>query len=70
MPNEFIALTQHDKDKDGYFETTTYYNFKNFPVRSEIDTNFDGRADRFIWDTKAELDTDYDEFQILLLKHQ
>lgn len=60
LPNEFIALTQHDKDKDGYFETTTYYNFKKLPVRSEIDTNFDGRADRFIWDTKAELDTDYD----------
>ncbi len=60
LPNEFIALTQHDKDKDGYFETTTYYNFKKLPVRTEIDTNFDGRADRILWETKAELDTDFD----------
>ena len=60
LPNEFIALSQHDKDKDGYFEVTSYYNFKKNIVRSEIDTNFDGRADRIIWETKAEIDTDFD----------
>ena len=60
LPNEFIALSQHDKDKDGYFEATTYYNFKKLPVRTEVDTNFDGRADRIIWENRAELDTDFD----------
>lgn len=60
LPNEFIALSQHDKDKDGYFEATTYYNFRKIPVRTEVDTNFDGRADRIIWETRAELDTDFD----------
>lgn len=60
LPNEFIALSQHDKDKDGYFETTVYYNFKKIPVRTEVDTNFDGRADRILWSMRAELDTNFD----------
>ncbi len=60
LPNEFIAISQHDRDKDGYFEVTSYYNFKKLAVRTEIDTNFDGRADKIIWETRAELDTDFD----------
>ncbi len=60
LPNEYISLVQRDKNKDGYFETTVYYNFAKIPVRTEIDTNFDGRADQILWETRAELDTDFD----------
>jgi antitoxin component YwqK of YwqJK toxin-antitoxin module len=60
LPNELIALTQVDKDKDGYFETTNYFNFKKQIVRTEIDTDFDGRADVYLWDNRAEIDTDKD----------
>lgn len=62
LPNDLIALTQNDDDKDGYFETTIYYNFKKLPIRTEVDTNSDGRADRIIWNTRAEIDTDFDGF--------
>lgn len=62
LPNDLIALTQNDEDKDGYFETTIYYNFKKLPIRTEVDTNSDGRADKIIWNTRAEIDTDFDGF--------
>lgn len=60
LPNEFIALVQKDRDKDGYFETTEYYNFKKSAVRTEIDTDFNGRADIFYWSARAEIDDDSD----------
>ncbi|MEM7180777.1 MAG: hypothetical protein AAF518_07685 [Spirochaetota bacterium] len=61
LPNDFIALTQEDHDKDGYFETTVYYNFKKQAVRSEIDTNFDGKADVILWQNRVEVDSDFDQ---------
>jgi hypothetical protein len=73
LPNEFIALVQKDKNKDGYFETTEYYNFKKAPARLEMDTaspdptnkellRFDGRSDVFYWQGsgRVEIDDDYD----------
>lgn len=60
LPNNFIAMSQEDKDKDGYFETTVYYNFLKNKVRKEVDTNFDGKADRTFWSTRAEVDTNFD----------
>jgi hypothetical protein len=60
LPNNYVALEQVDKDKDGYFETTVYYNFKKEPVRTEKDTNFDGKPDIVIWKGRAELDSDFD----------
>ncbi len=60
LPNEFIALVQKDRDKDGYFETTEYFNFKKTSVRTEIDTDFNGRADIFYWSVRAEIDDDSD----------
>lgn len=60
LPNELVALSQHDQDKDGYFESTKYYNYRKVEVRTETDTNFDGRADTIYWEARAELDTNFD----------
>jgi len=59
LPNELYALAQTDSDKDGYFETTSYYNYKKSIVRMEKDTNKDGKPDQILWDTRAEIDTDF-----------
>lgn len=61
LPNDFIALSQEDRDNDGYFETTVYYNFKKKPVRYEKDTNFDGKADFVYWQTRVEIDSNQDQ---------
>ncbi len=62
LPNGYIALTQVDNDKDGYFETTNYYNREKRIVRSEVDTNKDGYPDKFYWQNRVEVDTDFDKY--------
>ena len=61
LPNDYPALAHKDSDNDGYFETTSYYNFQKNTVRTEIDTNFDGTADMILWNKRAELDLDFDK---------
>ncbi|MBE7411751.1 MAG: hypothetical protein L6Q54_04990 [Leptospiraceae bacterium] len=60
LPNDFYALAQSDTDRDGYFETTSYYSFKKNIVRKEKDTNKDGKPDVILWETRGEIDTDFD----------
>lgn len=60
LPNQFIALAQVDSNEDGYFETTQYFNFKKNVVRTEIDSNFDGKSDIYFWKNRGEADTDFD----------
>ncbi|MCB1192881.1 MAG: hypothetical protein KDK90_20725 [Leptospiraceae bacterium] len=60
LPNKIISLSQVDTNKDGYFETTNYFNFENQIVRVEKDTNFDGKADQYFWSMRVEVDTNYD----------
>ncbi len=62
LPNGFIALSQVDRDGDGFFETTNYYNRKKQIVRTEVDTNKDGIPDRIYWLYRVEVDTDHDGY--------
>lgn len=60
LPNNIISLSQVDTNKDGYFETTNYFNFEKQIVRVEKDTNFDGKADQYFWAMRVEVDMDFD----------
>lgn len=60
LPNKIISLSQVDSDGDGYFETTNYFNFQKQIVRTEKDTNFDGKPDQFYWLMRVEVDSDFD----------
>lgn len=61
LPNEYISLVMKDKDEDGYFEVTEYFNYQKVAVRTEIDTNKDGFADIYIWGDRAEIDSNFDK---------
>lgn len=61
LPNEIISMELVDSDEDGYFETTNYYNFKKIIARREIDSNQDGYANIYIWNNRAEIDSDGDK---------
>ncbi|MDX1959344.1 MAG: hypothetical protein SFU98_12265 [Leptospiraceae bacterium] len=60
LPNEFIAIVQRDNDFDEYLETTNYYNSAKQIVRSEVDSDKDGKPDKIFWTTRAEVDTNRD----------
>jgi hypothetical protein len=62
LPNGYIALTQTDNNKDGYFETTNYFNRQKRIVRTEVDTDQNGMPDRIYWEGRVEVDTDGDGY--------
>lgn len=61
LPNEYISMEIVDSDEDGFFETTIYYSYQKVPVRREIDSNKDGYADIYIWEGRAEIDSNFDK---------
>jgi hypothetical protein len=44
-----VALEQHDFDFDGRIDEQAYYNKANAIERKELDTNFDGLIDSWLW---------------------
>lgn len=60
LVNDVLTLVQKDTNADGFFETLLYYNLQKKVARTDIDSNRDGKFDIFIFNDRAEVDTNAD----------
>ncbi|MDZ4726648.1 MAG: hypothetical protein SH817_10855 [Leptospira sp.] len=67
LPNDFIAISQKDSDHDGFFESTQYYNYKKIVVKREVDSKKQGFPTIFIYQDRAEIDSDSDKVPDLVV---